>query len=219
MAAAGDATAQVEVCWTGVDAPQYQTVARSCGALLWASRPVGPISTAAVFDGVDPRRGPWFTTTHPVVSDAAERDRLLAALGAATVVTWSSARMADVLAPERGDVVPLHLRTDGAWVWSEATMYYLEQYGLAPDPDLTAHLDKRAEPEPLDEVSVHRALVYLLHPRPDAQTWHPPGTPGVDDHAPRREPSPPLDDGWRRPSDDDRPDSRAGAPRHAAARP
>jgi hypothetical protein len=173
MVAAGDPTAQAEVCWAGVDAPPYQTMARSCGALLWASRPARPISTAAVFDGVDPDRGPWFTSSHPVVSDDAERQRLLTALRAATVISWSSARMTDVLNTERGQVVPMHLRTDGAWVWSEATPYYLEQYCLAPDPDLTAHLSEPVRPEPLDEISVHRALVYLLRPRPDEPTWHP----------------------------------------------
>jgi hypothetical protein len=177
MAAAGDPTAQTEVCRAGVDAPEYQTVARSCGALLWASRPVRPISTAAVFDGVDPQRGPWFTTSHPVVSDNAERQRLLTALRTATVISWSSARMTDVLATERDPVVPMHLRTDGAWVWSDATPYYLEHYGLAPDPGLAAHLSGHDRPEPLDEVSVHRALVHLLRPASDAPTWHPSETP------------------------------------------
>lgn len=26
-------------------------------------------------------------------------------------------------------------RTDGRWVWSDGTEYYLETYGIAPEPD------------------------------------------------------------------------------------
>ncbi|GAB2922016.1 hypothetical protein GCM10027280_06550 [Micromonospora polyrhachis] len=190
MVEAGDAEAQVEVCWAGLDAPYYQTLARSCGVLLWAARPAVPITTARVFDGVDPVRGPWFATNRPVVADTTERDELLAALRAGVVIAWSSAAMADILAPERGDVVPLHLRTDGTWVWSEATTYYLENYGLLPDPELTAHLTgllAGAEPaEPLDEISLHRALAHLYQHRSEAVVWQ---VPGAD-----ADPVPPAED-------------------------
>ena len=187
MVAAGDTEAQAEVCWAGLDAPYYQTLARSCGTLLWAARPVAPITTARVFDGVDPVRGPWFATNRPVVSDTTARDDLLAALRAGLVIAWSSTAMADILAPERGDVVPLHLRTDGTWVWSEAVAYYLENYGLAPDPELAAHLaglPAGAEPaEPLDEISVHRALAYLYRCPSETAVWQVPGA--DDDPVPR----------------------------------
>jgi hypothetical protein len=130
-----------------------------------------------VFDGVDPDRGPWFTTNRPVVADDAERDRLLTALRTAEIITWSSTWMVDVLNPERGDVVPLHLRTDGRWVWSDAVAYYLEQYGLAPDPDLVARLSAGGRAEPLDEVGLHRVLVHLLSRQFDDIAWQvpPPG--------------------------------------------
>lgn len=192
MVAAGDAEAQVEVCWAGLDAPYYQTLARSCGTLLWAVRLAVPITTARVFDGIDPARGPWFATNRPVVSDATERDDLLAALRAGVVIAWSSAAMADILSPERGDVVPLHLRTDGTWVWSDAAAYYLEKYGLAPDPGLAAHLSELlagAEPaEPLDEISVHRALVHLYRRSPEAVVWQ---VPAADDPVPPAGAAPP----------------------------
>ncbi|MEO3781269.1 hypothetical protein ABGB16_31655 [Micromonospora sp. B11E3] len=167
MVEAGDPEAQVEVCWAG-GAPYYQTLARSSGALLWAPRPAVPVATARLFDGVDPERGPWFASNRPVVSDATERDNLLDALRGGMVIAWSSGAMADILAPERGDVVPMHLRTDGTWVWSEAVAYYLENYGLAPDPQLAAHLAENGRVELLDEVSVHRALVHLCRPDPGA---------------------------------------------------
>jgi hypothetical protein len=185
MVAAGDAEAQVEVCWAGLDAPYYQTLARSSGSLLWAARPAAPVTTARLFDGVDPVRGPWFATNRPVVSDATERDDLLAALRSGVIIAWSSAEMPDILAPERGDVVPMHLRTDGTWLWSEAVGYYLENYGLAPDPQLVTHLTGDEPAEPLDEISVHRALVHLCRPDAEAVVWQ---APGADD-----DPVPPAD--------------------------
>ncbi|OZV82536.1 hypothetical protein CA850_09750 [Micromonospora echinospora] len=175
MVEAGDADAQVEVCWAGVDAPFYQTLARASGSLLWAARPATPVTTARLFDGVDPERGPWFATNRPVVSDATERDELLAALRGGVVIAWSSAAMPDILAPDRGDVVPMHLRTDGTWLWSEAVGYYLENYGLAPDPQLVTHLTGDGPIEPLDEISVHRALVHLCRPDAEAVVWQAPG--------------------------------------------
>jgi len=181
MVEAGDAEAQVEVCWAGLHAPHYQTLARSCGALLWAARPAAPVATARLFDGVDPVRGPWFASNRPVVSDATERDDLLAALRGGVVIAWSSAQMPDILARDRGDVVPMHLRTDGTWLWSEAVAYYLENYGLAPDPQLAAHLTGDEPAEPLDEISVHRALVHLCRPDAEAIVWR---VTGADDDPP-----------------------------------
>ncbi|SCL29407.1 hypothetical protein GA0074692_2720 [Micromonospora pallida] len=178
MVEAGDDEAQVEVCWAGLGAPYYQTLARSCGALLWAARLAAPVTTARLFDGVDPVRGPWFATNRPVVSDGTERDELLAALRAGVVIAWSSAAMPDILDPDRGDVVPMHLRTDGTWLWSEAVGYYLENYGLAPDPQLVTHLAGGEPAEPLDEISVHRALVHLCRPDAEAVVWQ---APGADD--------------------------------------
>lgn len=174
MAAAGDPAAQAEVCWTGLNAPLYQTLARSCGALLWAATPAVPVRIARAFDGVDPDRGPWFDTERPVVPDGNVRARLLDALNTAEVITRSDTRMLDVLDPERGDVVPLDLRADGRWVWSDAVAYFLEQHGLAPDPDLSEHLLAQDTP-PLDEVGLHRALVHLLGDRSDDVVWRVPG--------------------------------------------
>ncbi|MBB5825854.1 hypothetical protein [Micromonospora carbonacea] len=190
MVEAGDAEAQVEVCWRGAGgAPFYQTLARSSGSLLWAARPAVPVATARLFDGVDPVRGPWFASNRPVVSDPARRDELLAALRGGVVVAWSSAAMADILSPDRGDVVPMHLRTDGTWLWSEAVGYYLENYGLAPDPELVTHLTGAERAEPLDEISVHRALVHLCRPDAEAVLW--PASGADADPASPAEPSSP----------------------------
>ena len=173
-AAAGDEEAQIEVCWLGLDAPYYQTLARSCGALLWAVRSAAPIETAQVFDGVHPERGPWFTSNRPMLADKATREQLVARLRAAPIVSWCSTDMTDVLDPQRGAVVPLHLRSDGNWIWSDAVAYYVEQHHLEPDQGLMAHLSGPAGREPLDEISLHRVLAYLSQPTPEDVVWQVP---------------------------------------------
>jgi hypothetical protein len=178
LAAAGDPGARAEVCRAGLDAPFYHTVARACGALLWAMRPAEPVRTAAVFDAVDVMRGPWFASNHPVIGDSAVREQLLAALRGGNIIAWSGTPMVDVLDPGRGAVVPLHLRTDGSWVWSDAVAYYLERHRLAPDPGLAAHLGAARPVRRLDEVSLHRALVHVLSREFDDVAWHPDLTPG-----------------------------------------
>jgi hypothetical protein len=45
-----------------------------------------------------------------------------------------------VVDPARGSTVPLTVRTDGFWLWCEASAYYLERHGMAPDPGLLAHI-------------------------------------------------------------------------------
>ncbi|MFC7528577.1 hypothetical protein [Actinoplanes sp. GCM10030250] len=47
--------------------------------------------------------------------------------------------------PYDGDlpVVPLHIHTDGVWVWSESLAYFAETYGLPPEPELLAHIRAR----------------------------------------------------------------------------
>ncbi|MEV6302245.1 hypothetical protein AB0M02_22705 [Actinoplanes sp. NPDC051861] len=47
--------------------------------------------------------------------------------------------------PYDGDlpVVPLHIHTDGVWVWSESLAYFAERYGLPPEPELLAHIRAR----------------------------------------------------------------------------
>ncbi|WP_432990159.1 hypothetical protein [Dactylosporangium sp. CA-233914] len=171
MAGAGDPNAQAEVCRAGADSPYYQTLARCCGALLWAAHPPRPVDVAPVFHGADPARGPWFAAGRPVVAEPDERVRLLAALRAAPVIVWTSTPTDDVLAPQHGAVVPQHLRSDGRWVWSEAAAFYLERHGLAPDPRLVAHLNL-PDPQPPDEVAIHRAMVYVFRHGLDSAAWY-----------------------------------------------
>lgn len=101
-----------------------------------APREVGGFRFAAVIDGlaadgapiVDKRRG-WIT-------ESARRERILQYLrGAATVYHNAVAFGPDYLDPTRRFAVPTGYRTDGAWIWPMSAEYYLEQHGVAPEPE------------------------------------------------------------------------------------
>ena len=57
--------------------------------------------------------------------------------------------------PRDGDaVVPLHIHTDGLWVWSESLAYHARRYGTPPEPEFLAHIRSRRYrwPDVTDEV-------------------------------------------------------------------
>ncbi|MGF7234586.1 MAG: hypothetical protein ACQSGP_06470 [Frankia sp.] len=182
LAAAGEPTPQVEVCEVGVEPPPYQRLAQTSGALLWAREPAVEVSVARVFDEVDPVEGPRFALDRPRIDDLEDRDDLLIYLDAGVPIIDTSALMSDLLDPPRGEVVPMTFRTDGRWVWTDATSYYLDEHGIAPDPDLMRHVaevwpqERIDQPgwsdQPLwvDEVALHRVLVHLLNPRQEEVT-------------------------------------------------
>ncbi|MFD0598237.1 hypothetical protein ACFQZ4_43145 [Catellatospora coxensis] len=168
LAAAGMADPLVE-CYADPDRlPVFHRHARAFGALLWAAREAEPIRLARVFDGADPVTGPYFDLFHPRVADDADRERTLAYLDAGTPLLATSSLLADVVAPERGEVVPMTFRTDGRWIWPDAVAYYLAQHRLAPDPDLAAWIRAAGFTAPaVDGVAVHRATMALFTPAPE----------------------------------------------------
>ncbi|MGW2014949.1 hypothetical protein [Streptomyces sp. NPDC001927] len=129
---------------------------------------------AAVFDHVDPDTGPGFAVDHPAVEDPELLGLLVERLNAGTPVLVTPVLMDDVLNPERRAEVPMNFRTDGTWVWTDTVTYYLEQYALAPEPGLLAHLSSPdyAIPGPLDQEAVERAVAFVLTPAPEGETVH-----------------------------------------------
>lgn len=95
---------------------------------------------ARLFDGSDPDRGPFFAAERERIDDAAERQRVAAFLRAGPVVLFTTAGDVDRMDPARGRVVRIGFRTDGFWVWSQALEYYVDTYGIAPDPAFYAHI-------------------------------------------------------------------------------
>lgn len=133
---------------------------------------------ARVFDFADPVTGPGFAPDHPVISDPAERDRLLDYLRGGALVMLSTTRMHDVLDSGAPTTVPMNFRTDGEWIWTDTVEYYLTQHGMAPDAELIAHIDARSArgqtvPDTSHDSAV-RAADFLLRPaekEADAAVW------------------------------------------------
>jgi hypothetical protein len=98
-----------------------------------------PLRMAAVFDAVDEAGRPYFSADRRRVLDPGERSALAGYLDSAPMVVRASGFEVDPLDPDAGRVVPLGYRTDGVWVWQEASAYYLRTRGVAPDDALVAH--------------------------------------------------------------------------------
>jgi hypothetical protein len=137
----------------GPDLPSYQRLARANGALLWARDPDPGVQVAA----------PWPAGDRPVqdfpVVARGEVGRLLHYLRHGEPLTVTGAPADDVIDAGQRAAVSTTFRTDGFWVWSEAATYYLERYGMAPDPGLLAHIRAAGYVCPeVDGAGAHRAL-------------------------------------------------------------
>ncbi|MER7415945.1 hypothetical protein ABT346_04015 [Micromonospora peucetia] len=178
LADAGEVAPQVEVSALGETPPYYQRTARWCGALLWAAQAAPVIEHAAVFDLVDPQRGAVFAPDHPEVTDPVAREALLGYLDNGHPLLWTTATIDDAVDTRRGAVVPLNVRTDGTWIWSDAVAYYLREYQLRPDERLVTHAeDVGYRMVPLDGVAVFRTSTRLQEPPEAGPAWR---SPAVD---------------------------------------
>jgi hypothetical protein len=66
----------------------------------------------------------------------------------------------------------MNFLTDGFWIWCDASTYYLERYGLAPDRGLVGHIRARGfVPPGVDGAALHRALARLDEPVTDEPAW------------------------------------------------
>jgi len=161
LLSAGETDPQVEVYPTGAVLPAYQRLARAYGALLWARRPDPGVRVAAL-------SGPGYLATeamqrpHVPHIDDDERDQLLGYLRRGEAMLETEARTDDVMDQQRGAVVPMSFRTDGYFIWTDAATYYLAEYGMGPDPELVAHIQKRGYHCPdVDGAGLYRALAAL----------------------------------------------------------
>jgi hypothetical protein len=171
LAAAGEADPQVEVYRTGFEVPVYQELARSYGELLWAAVPDPGVQLAAIFDEVDAEAGPSFSPDHAAL-DESEAEQVVQYLYGAEPLLVTPGLMDDVLDRTQVYSVPMSFRTDGRWVWNEASAYYADQYQLAPHPELLAHLRSNGySPPAVDGVAVYRALQVLQDSAGDEVAW------------------------------------------------
>jgi hypothetical protein len=161
LAEAGEEDPLVEVFGEVDDLPALQRRALAGSGLLWSASPVAPIEIVPTFDTVDERGRPSFSSERVTLDDD-ETDRVVAYLAAGTPLLVSPELAADVLDPD-ARVVPMGIRGDGRWLWSEAVTYYADEYGIAPDPRLLASIREADYVVPeVDPVTMHRSVSLIL---------------------------------------------------------
>ena len=171
LAAAGDASPQVEVYHRDIELPLYQRMARGYGELAWAAAEDPGMQLASIFDEVDPQAGPRFSPDHPRLGEQ-EAGQVAQYLREGEPVLVTTAQMDDVVDTTREYCVPLNFRTDGLWIWTEASAYYAQEHHLEPDPALLAHIRSNHHTVPdVDSVALHRALAVLQQPGDAEPVW------------------------------------------------
>lgn len=165
-------TPRVEVFGPRTRLPAYHEAALLAATLLWSAEPAAPVRVARAFDGASPKDGPWFDPSHELVVDMHERQRLLDFLRGGEVVLATDIRLTDVLTASAG-AVPADLRSDGSWVWSEASRYYLERHRLAPDAELAEHALRNLPKRKLSPLDRHRVRTALNpdHHQEEGPLW------------------------------------------------
>ncbi|WP_326557888.1 hypothetical protein [Micromonospora sp. NBC_01796] len=138
--------------------PMFQRTALGFAALLWTAQPQPEIRIARLLE-------PDTADRAEESLDPDERDGVLRYLAQGVPLVITTTLFDDAVDPARGASVPMSFRTDGTWVWSDAVAYYLDQHGLAPTADFTAHIrsGRYTVPE-VDVLSLHRALAAVQAP-------------------------------------------------------
>lgn len=93
-----------------------------------------PLETALPLDPASPAA---------ILPPGAERESVLSYLRSAAPILSTTGKAPDVFDAASGDVVPMSLRSDGEWVWSDAHGYYLERYGMVTDQAFLDHIRRR----------------------------------------------------------------------------
>lgn len=104
-----------------------------------ASRGEVELRFARVFDRAGADGRPVADPARPGLSRP-ERGAVAAYLRRAPIALRANGSDPDPFDAGRGDTVPLHVRTDGVWVWSESLAYFAAEYGISPEPELLAHI-------------------------------------------------------------------------------
>jgi hypothetical protein len=171
LAAAGEVDPQVEIYQSGHQIPAYQQFARSGGELLWAAAADPGIQLAAVFDEFDSEVGPSFHRNHPSLADS-EAAKVAEYLYEGEPLLITPGLMDDVVDTSREYCVPLSLRTDGTWIWNEASAYFAEEHRLEPHAGLLAHIRSNDYAVPaVDGVAVYRAIQVLNQSASEELKW------------------------------------------------
>lgn len=145
----------VEPYVTGHALPDLHQRADRAARLLHTGRTGPQFALADLFDGPP---GPDGRPAELVPLPPSMARALLERLSAGRQVAAVGRAAGDVLDPAAGTVVPLDLVTDGRWIWSAATEYYLRRHLVAPPRDFHAYLVTTPAPSPpADEVVAEAA--------------------------------------------------------------
>lgn len=95
-----------------------------------------------------------------------EEERVLvgAYLAAGAVVMHTTARGIDILRNDE-PVIPMTIRTDGAYVWTGLVTYYVQTYGVAPAPEFLAHVRARGYEMRVPDAAEIQAAGEVFAPR------------------------------------------------------
>ncbi|MFT7841844.1 hypothetical protein Q5530_37390 [Saccharothrix sp. BKS2] len=170
LTARGERSPRVEVFGPDAVLPAYHEAALTAATLLWNAEPAAPVRIARAFDGSSPTKGPYFSPSRELLVEADERQRLLDFLAGGEVVLPVPGALDDVLSGASG-AVRADLRSDGAWVWSDASHYYLDRHLVAPDPELARHAAANPAHRPLTHVERHRVRAALTPAREEGPLW------------------------------------------------
>ncbi|MEU6646266.1 TNT domain-containing protein [Saccharomonospora sp. NPDC046836] len=157
---------------------------------LGPERPGPRFRLARIFDGAGPN-GP--VINRPEL-DAEEQSRLLDYLDGAPVVVPGRGYDIDRLANTPESTVPIAFHSDGSWIWPAAVNYYLREYGIAPEPDLTQHIRANGFSIPDVPDAVRQAAATHITRGQQAQQRSTPPPPAPPAPAPEAapEPAPPM---------------------------
>lgn len=117
-----------------------------------------------LFDGIDTDGRPRYESRKRV-SDPAEKERILSFLSGGGLIRAANGRSRDQVDPSRGNKVPRTFRTDGQWIWTGATRYYLEHYGIAPEAEFLTYIESREYYASLPDADTIALAVRMLADR------------------------------------------------------
>lgn len=112
--------------------------------------------------GPDGSRLPVVPGDRPL--DLFERGEVAGYLSTAPVVVATVGLGPDPLDAAEPEIVPLNIRTDGRFVWSEALAYFASRYGIPPRPPLAAGMREWGYLWPEADEETLRHAARLAHP-------------------------------------------------------
>ncbi|MEU5853194.1 hypothetical protein [Saccharopolyspora shandongensis] len=129
--------------------PYYHAPALVTGREIFGEGPEPTIELAR-FDEENEEREP----------EGPDRDAQLTYLKSGEPLTEEDDLVPDLLTDNEEPVVPVTLRTDGTWIWSDLTTHYLENHGIALPAGLRTHI---ADSGPTARTPTRREWVAMVH--------------------------------------------------------